>query len=81
MGKLYIDADACPVKNEIYRVAGRYAMRVVVVANAPLKVPTDDLVEIDLFALGSGRPMIGSRNRPNWATSSSRRIFHWPIAV
>jgi uncharacterized protein YaiI (UPF0178 family) len=29
-----IDADACPVKDEVYRVARRYAMPVKVVANA-----------------------------------------------
>jgi len=43
---LYIDADACPVKDEVYRVARRYSMRVVVVANAPLRVPGDDFVEL-----------------------------------
>jgi len=43
---IYIDADACPVKDEVYRVARRYAMRVAVVANAPLRVPTDALVEL-----------------------------------
>ena len=43
---IYIDADACPVKEEIYRVARRYAMRVAVVANAPLRVPIDPLVEL-----------------------------------
>lgn len=43
---VYVDADACPVKDEIYRVAGRYALPVKVVANAPLRVPTDPLVEL-----------------------------------
>jgi uncharacterized protein YaiI (UPF0178 family) len=43
---LYVDADACPVKDEIYRVARRYSMRVAVVANAPLRVPADPLVEL-----------------------------------
>src|SRR5580692_5276335 len=43
---IYIDADACPVKDEIYRVARRCTMRVVVVANAPLRVPTDALFEL-----------------------------------
>jgi uncharacterized protein YaiI (UPF0178 family) len=43
---IYIDADACPVKDEIYRVAGRYALRVAVVANAPLRVPAEALVEL-----------------------------------
>jgi hypothetical protein len=43
---VYIDADACPVKDEVYRVAGRYALRVVVVANATLRVPAGPLVEL-----------------------------------
>src|SRR5947209_11860193 len=43
---IYVDADACPVKDQVYRVARRYALRVVVVANAPLRVPPDALVEL-----------------------------------
>src|SRR5205809_6788369 len=43
---LYIDADACPVKDEVYRVARRYRMAVKVVANAPLRVPADALIEL-----------------------------------
>jgi uncharacterized protein len=46
MTVLYVDADACPVKDEVYRVARRYAMRVAVVANAPLRVPIEALVEL-----------------------------------
>ncbi|MBN1758142.1 MAG: YaiI/YqxD family protein [Chitinispirillaceae bacterium] len=36
---LYIDADACPVKQEVYRVAQRYILSVTLVANAPMRVP------------------------------------------
>src|SRR5438067_8143748 len=43
---IHVDADACPVKDEVYRVARRYGMRVAVVANAPLGVPADPLVEL-----------------------------------
>jgi uncharacterized protein len=43
---IFIDADACPVKEEIYRVARRYAMRVAVVANAPLRLPADALFQM-----------------------------------
>src|SRR5689334_19477365 len=43
---IYIDADACPVKEEVYRVARRYEMRVVVAANAPLRVPATARVEL-----------------------------------
>jgi uncharacterized protein YaiI (UPF0178 family) len=41
---IYVDADACPVKEEIYRVARRYGMHVAVVANATLRVPADSLI-------------------------------------
>jgi uncharacterized protein YaiI (UPF0178 family) len=43
---IYVDADACPVKNQVYRVARRYALQVAIVANAPLRVPTESLVEL-----------------------------------
>src|SRR5271157_1726851 len=43
---IYVDADACPVKEEVYRVARRYGLRVAVVANAPLRVPAGPLVEL-----------------------------------
>lgn len=39
---IYIDADACPVKEEVYRVARRYALRVTLVANAPQRIPEDE---------------------------------------
>lgn len=42
---IYVDADACPVKDEVYRVAGRYGLKVFVVANAFLNVPRDPLIE------------------------------------
>jgi uncharacterized protein len=43
---LYLDADACPVKNEAYRVAARYSLRIVVAANCEMKIPTDPLIEL-----------------------------------
>jgi uncharacterized protein YaiI (UPF0178 family) len=36
---IYIDADACPVKEEVYRVARRYAIAVTLVANKPQRIP------------------------------------------
>jgi uncharacterized protein len=36
---IYLDADACPVKEQVYRVAARYKVPVTVVANSPLRVP------------------------------------------
>jgi uncharacterized protein YaiI (UPF0178 family) len=43
---IYVDADACPVKEEVYRVARRHGAKVYVVANAPLRVPPEDLIEL-----------------------------------
>ena len=42
---IYVDADACPVKNEVYRVAERHGLKVRVVSNSPIAVPRDSLVE------------------------------------
>ena len=39
---IYVDADACPVKEEVYRVARRYALNVTLVANAPQWIPEDE---------------------------------------
>ena len=42
---IYIDADACPVKDEAYRVAERYGLRIFVVANAYFRVPRNPMIE------------------------------------
>ena len=36
---IYVDADACPVKQEVYRVAQRYGLDVTLVANSWMNVP------------------------------------------
>lgn len=43
MLNIYIDADACPVKHEVYRVAGRFKLKTTVVSNNPIRVPEDPL--------------------------------------
>ena len=43
--RIFIDADACPVKPETYRVAERYGLKVFVVANSFMAVPHSDLIE------------------------------------
>jgi uncharacterized protein len=43
--RILVDADACPVKDEIYRVAFRHGAQVTVVSNARLRVPDHPLVE------------------------------------
>jgi uncharacterized protein YaiI (UPF0178 family) len=46
---IYVDADACPVKAEVYRVAERHlgrgvALKVHVVSNSPIAVPREDYI-------------------------------------
>src|ERR1700693_5389655 len=50
--RIYVDADACPVKDEIYRVAARHGLAVSVVAGQFIRVPQDPLIE--RIAAGSG---------------------------
>ena len=46
--KIYIDADACPVKNETYKVADRYSIPVCVVANSWMRVPENRRVTLQV---------------------------------
>ncbi|MCI4646208.1 MAG: YaiI/YqxD family protein [Hyphomonadaceae bacterium] len=49
---LLIDADACPVKDECYRVAARYGLDVRVVANSFLRVPQSETVKLVVVSDG-----------------------------
>lgn len=42
---ILIDADACPVKDEIYKVAERYNLHVAVVSNSYMRIPEDPMIE------------------------------------
>lgn len=64
---IYVDADACPVKAEIYRVAERYGVKVVIVANSFIAIPRDaELVErvIVPSGLDVADDWIAERSRP-----------------
>jgi len=50
--RIYVDADACPVKDEIYRVAARHGLPVSVVAGQFIRVPQDPMIE--RIAAGAG---------------------------
>ncbi len=43
--RIYVDADACPVKDEIYRVAIRFGVPVSIVAGKFIRIPQDPLIE------------------------------------
>jgi hypothetical protein len=53
MTAIYIDADACPVKEEVYRVARRVGMDVFVVANSFIRTPPDPRVRFVLVEAGA----------------------------
>jgi uncharacterized protein len=43
---IYIDADACPVKDEVYKVAQRYQLEVTLVANSYMRIPGSDNIKL-----------------------------------
>jgi uncharacterized protein len=43
---LYVDADGCPVKNEVYRVTRRHRLKVYLVSNSRMRIPQEDLFEL-----------------------------------
>lgn len=42
---IYVDADACPVKEEVFRVAARHGIKTFVVSNSFMRLPRDPLIE------------------------------------
>lgn len=65
--EILIDADACPVKDETYKVAARYSLPVLVVANQFLRVPPDDTVKLAVVSDGfdAADDHIAERAHPN----------------
>jgi hypothetical protein len=43
--RILVDADACPVKDEVYKVAWRHEVPVSIVSNSPIRVPEHPLIE------------------------------------
>jgi uncharacterized protein len=48
--RIFIDADGCAVKEEVYRVAERYQIPVIVVANKWMNVPSGALIEMKVVS-------------------------------
>ena len=46
MPEIFVDADACPVKQEVYHVAKRYGLKVILVANSPINMPQEDGISL-----------------------------------
>ena len=49
---IFIDADACPVKAEVFRVASRYRLKVTLVANSRMRIPEDDRIKLEVVGGG-----------------------------
>ena len=43
--RIFIDADACPVKDETYKVAARYWLKTFVVSNSFIQIPASAMIE------------------------------------
>ena len=43
---IFVDADACPVKQEVYRVANRYGLNVTLVSNSWMRAPPEDRINL-----------------------------------
>jgi uncharacterized protein YaiI (UPF0178 family) len=51
--RIFVDADACPVKEEVYRVARRYRLAVFVVANSFIRIPPEALIQAVVVEAGA----------------------------
>ena len=49
---IFVDADACPVKDEVYRVATRYELEVTLVAGSWMRTPDDPRVRLEVVGGG-----------------------------
>ena len=67
MTKIYVDADGCPVKSEVYRVAERYKLPVVLVANKRLNLPIHSDLEMVVVngAFDAADDWIVENSKPN----------------
>jgi len=54
MTEIYVDADACPVREEIYRVATRLALRVYIVSNGSRPIRPPGLPNVSMIVVGAG---------------------------
>lgn len=52
MPQIFVDADACPVKQEVYRVASRYRLNVTLVTNSWMRIPNEQWIELKIVKDG-----------------------------
>jgi hypothetical protein len=46
--RIYVDADSCPVKSEVYKVAGRYGLQVTLVSASWFRVPKEPWIHLEV---------------------------------
>jgi len=49
---IFVDADACPVKQEVYRVTSRYCLEVTLVANTRMWIPNEQRIALEVVGNG-----------------------------
>ena len=49
---IYVDADACPVKQEVYRVAARYDLKITLVAASHMRTPESGRIRLEVVGEG-----------------------------
>ena len=54
MTAIYVDADACPVREEIYRVAARHGLDVFVVSNGSRPIRPPGMASVHMVIVGEG---------------------------
>ena len=64
--EIFVDADACPVKDEVFRVAARHGVKTYVVSNSFMMLPKDPLIE--RVVVGSGLDVAD-----DWIAERARR--------
>lgn len=52
MPRVFVDADGCPVKQEVYRVAGRHDLEVILVSNSRIRVPNEAWIRLEVVGGG-----------------------------
>jgi len=50
---IFVDADACPVKPEVYRVASRYRLDITLVANSWMRIPNEPWIALEVVEAGA----------------------------
>jgi uncharacterized protein YaiI (UPF0178 family) len=50
--EIYVDADGCPVRREVFRVASRYGLEVILVSNSWMRIPESDRIRLEVVESG-----------------------------